>query len=420
MLPLKIQRPLSFQWIILISLIFFSFFPIFILQLIQVATLPQNVERDQIERSERELNFAATLIQQLIAFDKNNLAFLADNENIRDYIINPSNQTLRSITRNVILNFMNLSESNSESSSSNQFVLEVGLDLIENYTLSSSDYSFDQLSRLISINYNNETQTFITLPAREIQIPMRYYPYAQIKNNFPTKVEFSSSIRQRTNFLTGEAILDNKDSPIPVIINSRLISGENGRFIGLLYTVNHASPILDVIDALNNANRPAFLTNKAGSVFYDGMSLFFTEVTGYYKTILNSTFDETTIDPDGYDGEITIFRHLAIDIVSDQTILIAIVLPRHVIFHIFQDAIFQALLTIIASITLASILAFLTTKWLTNRMRQVSEAVEQVSKGNFAVKLDTNGTDELARLNRSFIQMTKSLKSMAEKDKDLE
>ena len=53
-------------------------------------------------------------------------------------------------------------------------------------------------------------------------------------------------------------------------------------------------------------------------------------------------------------------------------------------------------------------------------MRQVSEAVEQVSKGNFSVKLDTNGTDELARLNRSFIQMTKSLKSMTDKEKRTE
>ena len=183
---------------------------------------------------------------------------------------------------------------------------------------------------------------------------MTYYPYTQIKNHFPTKTFFSSSIRQRTNFLTGEAILDSTDFPIPVTVHSRLISNNRGTFLGLLYSVNHAFAISNVIDDLSDPNRPVFLTNKAGSVFYNNRNLIFTEVTGYYKTILNTSFGVTSIDYDGYDKEITIFTHLAIDIATDQTILIAVVLPRNVIFRIFQDALFQAFITIIGSIILAS------------------------------------------------------------------
>lgn len=285
------------------------------------------------------------------------------------------------------------------------------MDLIINYSPSSSDFSLDQIERLITLSYDEVSEEYISSGRQNILDEQTYYPYFQIKSNYPEKIHFSSSIRQRTNFMTGEAIRDSNQNPIPVNVHSRLIKDDTGNFIGHIYSVVSASNVLDVVDELSDSNKPAILTNRAGSLFYSKKTLTFTEVTGYYETILEAGFDTTTVDRDGYQGEITIYRQIAIDIDQSQTLLIAKVLPRNVIFRSLQNVILQAILTLIVSVSLATVLALVVTRSLTKRLRMISEAADQISKGKLEdVKLDLNGSDELANLNRSFYRMTKSLK----------
>ncbi|MHA1332121.1 MAG: HAMP domain-containing protein, partial [Candidatus Hodarchaeales archaeon] len=234
--------------------------------------------------------------------------------------------------------------------------------------------------------------------------------YVETKSFYTSKLHFSSSIRQYTNFMTGEAIRDKNQNPIPVNVHSRLIASENGTFIGHIYSIVSASWILDLIDELSDPKKPAIITNREGTIFYSDKELAFTEVTGYYKTILEAGFDTISVDRTGYQEEITIYRQIAIDIEQNQTLLIARVLPRNTILESFQKALIQGILTLIISTSLATVFAYITTKTLTSRIQQVTIAAEQISRGDFGVKLDLNGSDELARLSRTFDRMTKSLK----------
>ncbi|MFW9994401.1 MAG: HAMP domain-containing protein [Candidatus Odinarchaeota archaeon] len=408
-----IQRPISFSWIILLSLIFFSIFPIVILQAVQLVTLPREVEQDHVERSVGELNLSASLIQQTILRDAEKLSLLATSGQIVQFLASNGTQD-QSMVINELNDLLNSSVHNLLSSKSSR-MLEIGIDLIEKFSPSSTDFSSDSLKRLMTLSYNRNNDQYDVQGEQPILEVQNYYPYTQIKAFYPEKILFSSSIRQHLNFMTGEAILDAQGNAIPVNVHSRIIQDNQSTYLGLIYSVNTADYILDIVDELSDDNKPAILTNRAGSVFYSDNNLIFTEVTGYYKTILESEFGRTIVDRDGYKGEITIYHQIVIDSEQDQTILIAKVLPRNVIFRTFQNAIIQSLATIIISACLAAFLGFITTRWLTNRMRTISRAVEQISKGDFSVKLDLNGTDEIANLNRSFHRMTKNLKVFIDK-----
>ena len=81
-----LKRPIGFQWIILFSLVFFSFFPIFVLEMVHLTTLPKNIESDQLDKSESQLLFAADRIQQSLSSDASLLAILSRAEQIKSFL----------------------------------------------------------------------------------------------------------------------------------------------------------------------------------------------------------------------------------------------------------------------------------------------------------------------------------------------
>ncbi|MHA1971710.1 MAG: HAMP domain-containing protein [Candidatus Hodarchaeales archaeon] len=407
-----LKRPLSFQWIILGSLVFFSFFPIFLLEIVQIMTIPHQIEQSEIKNSQSELNFTAELIQTSIFDDSEKLALLSSRDSLITYLSNTDNQTNRIKAVQTISDFINLSQLLFSSLPQNyepHQILEIGLDSIKQFSSENSTDS-DRLDRLVTFTYSDASSTFQLSGVQNILNIQNYYPYLEVKSYYNSKQHFSSSIRQYTNFMTGEAIRDLNQNPIPVNVHSRLIQSENGSYIGHIYSIVSASWILDLIDQLSDPKKPAIITNREGTVFYSDKTLVFTEVTGYYKTILEAGFDTISVDHSGYQDEITIYRQIAIDIEKNQTLLIARVLPRNTIFDAFQKALVQGILTLIISTSLATVFAYIVTKSLTLRIQKVTLAAEQISKGDFGVKLDLNGSDELARLSRTFDRMTKSLK----------
>ena len=404
-----LKRPIGYQWVILLSLVFFSFFPIFVLEIVHLTTLPQNIESDQLDKSESQLLFAADRIQQSLASDASLLAILSRADQIRSFFDDDTNNSLRDVVVTEFQNFISesLGSPLSPVFTESHRILEIGIDLIDSYSVSSSDFSGDQLVRLLTLPYDPSTSIYITQGRQEVLEIHNYYPFHQIKSFSLTKTSFSSSIRQQINFMTGEAIRGEDQSPLPVNVHSQIIQAENGTWVGHIYTVVSAKWILEAVDALS---KPAILTNQAGTVFYSDDVLRFTEVTGYYKSILDAPFNTTLVDRNGYQGEITIYRQIAIDTDQNETLLIAKVLPRSEILESFSQALIQAFITVIVFTSFATLLAYFTTRSLTQRIRQVTKAADQVSKGDFEVNLDLEGTDELAKLTRSFHQMTKQLK----------
>jgi HAMP domain-containing protein len=407
---IKIKRPIGYQWLILASLIFFSLVPILILEFVQVITVPGQLEQREIKISENELNVVADSIQNSLFEDANRLVLLAENEHIVQFLKNNASQEYLDRAIEVMTDYINISSrlASLPLGVNKHTILEVGLDLIESFHPSKDTIS-DQLTRLATTTIDFNSKTYVTSGEQNILNLQNYYPYLQIKLFYPDKEHYSSSIRQMTNFLNQEAIRDENQNPVPVIVHSRLIKDADD-YVGCLYSVVYADWILELVDELNDQDKPAILTNRNGSVFYSNQILTFTEVTGYYETILDAGFDTTFTDRNGFEGEITIYRQIAIDIEQNQSLLIAKVLPRNTILSSFQRALIQAILTIILSTALATLLAYFTSNTITKRIRKVTQAVDKITEGDFGVDLDLSGTDELAKLSQSFDRMTKRLK----------
>jgi len=371
---LKIKRPIGFQWIILASLIFFSLFPILILEFVQVITVPAQLEKNEIDISESELNIVADSIQKSLFEDATRLVLLSENEHIIQFLKNNKSQEYFDRAIKAMTDYINVSSrlASLPLVVNEHTILEVGLDLIESFN-PSTDLSSDQLARLATATIDFDSDMYLTSGEQNILNLQSYYPYLQIKSFYPDKEHFSSSIRQMTNFMTQEAIRDENQKPVPVIVHSQLIK-ESTDYIGCIYSVVSADWILELVDELSEPDKPAILTNRNGSVFYSNQILTFTEVTGYYETILDAGFDTTFTDRNGFEGEITIYRQIAIDIEQNQSLLIAKVLPRNTILSIFQRALIQAILTIILSTALATLLAYFTSHTITKRIRKVTLA----------------------------------------------
>ncbi len=406
----KIKRPIGYQWLILASLIFFSLFPILILEFVQVITVPAQLETREIKISEGELNLVSESIQNSLFEDANRLVLLAEDEDIIQYLKNNDSQEYFDHAIETISDYINISSklTSLPVGVNEHKILEVGLDLIESFN-PSKEVTGDQLTRLATITMDFDHQQYLTSGVQNILNLQNYYPYKQIKSFYPDKEHYSSSIRQMTNFMNQEAIRDENQNPVPVIVHSRLIK-DSGYSIGCIYSVISADWILELVDDLSEPDKPAILTNRNGSLFYSNQILTFTEVTGYYETILDVGFDTTITDRTGFEGEITIYRQIAIDIEQNQSLLVAKVLPRNTILSSFQSAMIQAILTVLLSTALATLLAYFTSNTITKRIRKVTKAVDKISKGDFGVDLDLDGTDELAKLSKSFDRMTKRLK----------
>ncbi len=373
-------------------------------------TVPEQLEQHEIEISESELNFVADSIQNSLFEDATRLVLLAENEHILQFLKNNDSQPYFDRAIEALTDYTNISSrlTSLPLGVGEHTVLEVGLDLIESY-ITSKEISGDQLTRLATLTNDFDSDQYLISGKQNILNLQNYYPYLQIKSFYPEKEHYSSSIRQMTNFMNQEAIRDENQNPIPVIVHSRIIK-ESDAYIGCLYSVISAEWVLELIDELSEHDKPAILTNRNGSVFYSNHNLAFTEVTGYYETILDAGFDTTFIDRNGFEGEITIYRQIAIDVEQNQSLLVAKVLPRNTILSSFQRALFQAILTIILSTALATLLAYFTSNTIAKRIRKVTQAADKISEGDFGVDLDLAGTDELAKLSQSFDRMTKRLK----------
>ena len=67
---LRIKRPISFQWIILGSLVFFSMFPILILEFVQVITIPAQLEQNELNPSSPQRNRVAIFGDRLVGLEQ--------------------------------------------------------------------------------------------------------------------------------------------------------------------------------------------------------------------------------------------------------------------------------------------------------------------------------------------------------------
>lgn len=81
----------------------------------------------------------------------------------------------------------------------------------------------------------------------------------------------------------------------------------------------------------------------------------------------------------------------------------------------------QQLMTVVSvALLLLSILcAFVFSNWFTKPLTDLSEAAQQVAKGNYNVSVVTNGTDEIADLAKDFNSMAQEVKRSDELQKDL-
>ena len=78
-----------------------------------------------------------------------------------------------------------------------------------------------------------------------------------------------------------------------------------------------------------------------------------------------------------------------------------------------------SVLLVFAGLSALSI-GFFASKTMTDRLSQLSDATQQLASGDFRVRLDISGNDEIAQLARTFNQMAMSLQEVDEKKQALE
>ena len=80
-----------------------------------------------------------------------------------------------------------------------------------------------------------------------------------------------------------------------------------------------------------------------------------------------------------------------------------------------KKAIFSTIIIQIAFIIPVFMVRMLIDKYIVSKIKEVSEALKEVSTGNLDKHINVNGTDELAELAESFERMRISMKTIMEK-----
>ncbi len=71
-----------------------------------------------------------------------------------------------------------------------------------------------------------------------------------------------------------------------------------------------------------------------------------------------------------------------------------------------------------ATLILALLFNTFATSWAVRPIKKLSNAMQEVSKGNFDIKIDVDGSDEIASLQKTFNMMTEGLKKNEEESKE--
>jgi HAMP domain-containing protein len=425
-MPSLFSKPFNFRWIIIISLVVFSIIPIGILQVLQILTVPQEFETQITERSKRELTIAVDFIRQSIRSDAEKVSSLAENSIIQNFITEWNNASTTSDDYDALYiefdNFMKSYEMLPSllSLPDRGSVLEIGIDSLI-YINEATTFTNDNVTRLASMSIDLVTNTTrMNNNSAQIETPGTYEPYVTIKQWLNTKKQYTSSISEYTNLTTNTAILDQNDEVLPVNLHSHYIKDSNGDYTGILYVIFSAEAFVDVISQLDEPSLPAILIDQDGKVFYSSdAELLYTVISGYYQTIVAQGILEATVDPSGFEGEITIFQQVMVDWDQTQKIVVAKVIPRNYINGLSQNALINGLILIIVFAVLATLFALFTTRTITGRLNELTEAANKISRGKFDVEINMDGTDEITNLAKAFNRMSKSLEILI-KGADLE
>lgn len=415
------ERPINFRWIIIIALILFSTAPVVLFQLIQVVTLPAELEDRTVEQNKREVQIALDRISQKITSDKQSTTILSSNPEVHElaamWKMTPAQRNMTAIAEQTTVvqdTFVEFHDSlqNFASNDDTHLVVEMGLDII--YNLAGSDLHqlpnpFDNVFRAVTVTYSSGTDpSYVGSNETYTVSPPQYYPYANLRI-YPGKVHYTSSIINDFETKTNEEVTGEIK---PIIFHSHHLFTDQDNPLAILWVKFSAQPVIDQMVALDDENVPVILVDQNGVILYHtDLSRIFSEVeSGDRFAIQRYTgYTETMVASSGFEDEITIYRQMVVDSNAGKNILIFKILPRSYIYRTLFESVVQSIVVLVIFVSLATFSAFYITNVLTGRMVAITEAADQISKGNFDVTIDTRGTDELANLARSFDRMSKSL-----------
>ena len=297
--------------------------------------------------------------------------------------------------------------------------MEVGVVGFDVYAGTNYYLGNDKLSLAIKMQTTNSTLHYTF--NETITDPSTYLPYSTIALH-NDKVRVTSSIIPYENFNTGQDIL-NGTKKQPVNFHSfYVINRTSGTPIGLVYTVFSAVDKIELMNSFDSPQFPALLIDNSGSIIYSSdANEQFTQISVYYSTIIYQYggYGTTQVDNNGYKGDITLYRQIAMDRDNAYSMYLFKLVPKSEIFQSLITATIQAAIILVIFLILATTLSYYTTRGIINRLQKLTNAANQISKGDFSPEIDVRGKDAITELAKSFDRMKKSLKySMADLEED--
>ena len=195
-------------------------------------------------------------------------------------------------------------------------------------------------------------------------------------------------------------------------IDMRVISYDvpvyfKGTFVGVVGIEVDYSTMAEQVDSIRLYNNGyAFLNDENGDLFYHPF-IDVTDLTNETKPDLPSgVLDNSTFFNYSYKGENK--RAAWLPLVNGMRLNVAV--PVSETHGDWQKLILNTVILSLTALIAASLFLFFYSRRITRPLVQLTEAAEQVDKGNFDITLNYEKDDELGRLTRTFKQLSSHVK----------